>query len=104
MSHTREFRTWQTMIQRCYNPKDISFKNYGARGIKVCKRWLYSFENFYADMGPKPIAKPHFISIERKDNKKGYYPKNCCWATAKQQANNRRNSRRTNRDNIDVRP
>jgi hypothetical protein len=53
MSHLPVYLNWQTMIQRCENPKTPKFKNYGGRGITVCERWKV-FENFYADMGEKP--------------------------------------------------
>ena len=86
MSHTREYSVWKTMKARCNNPQSKNFVRYGARGITVCKRWATSFENFIADMGPRPSAKH---SIERKDNSKGYTPENCCWATATAQARNR---------------
>lgn len=90
MTSTPEYKAWLAMKHRCYYPKDISYSRYGARGITVCDRWLYSFENFYVDMGSKPSPK---YSIERKDNSLGYSPDNCIWATAKQQARNRRDNR-----------
>lgn len=78
------------MIQRCYNEKSASYKNYGGRGIRVCSRWRESFENFYADMGERP-SDEH--SIERLDANKDYHPDNCVWATRKVQARNKRNNR-----------
>jgi hypothetical protein len=74
------------MMQRCGNPNDKSFSRYGARGIRVCERWR-SFENFLADMGPRP-SPTH--SIDRIDNALGYEPGNCRWATAAEQNANRR--------------
>lgn len=90
MALTPTYQAWHAMKQRCLNPKHRAWKNYGGRGITVCDRWANSFENFYADMGDKP--KNH--SLERKDNNKGYLPENCCWATSKMQASNRRTNRR----------
>ena len=77
------------MLQRCLNEKHRAYKDYGGRGIRVCKRWL-KFENFLADMGRRPSAQH---SLDRKNNDKGYYKLNCCWATAKEQANNKRSNR-----------
>lgn len=86
-----EFKTWTAMFKRCYNPKEISYKNYGGRGIKICKRWSgkNGFNNFYQDMGKKPSPKH---TIDRLDNNKNYCKANCKWSTMREQSFNRRNS------------
>lgn len=80
---------WVAMIQRCTNPNNKRFADYGGRGIRVCDRWRESFEHFIEDMGPRP-AGPGTISIERKDNDGSYEPSNCVWATAREQKLNQR--------------
>lgn len=85
---TTEYKIWQGMKQRCYNPKDKKYYNYGARGIKVCDRWLESFNNFLEDMGKRPSLKH---SLDRFPNMDGNYEKdNCRWATDMEQACNRK--------------
>lgn len=72
------------MVARCADPNN---KNYGQRGISVCERWANDFHAFLADMGRKPSPE---LSLDRINNDGNYEPGNCRWATAKQQANNRR--------------
>ncbi len=88
MSHLPEFRVWIGMLNRCRKPRHAAFKYYGARGITVCERWL-KFENFYADMGPRPPK----TSVERIDNAGNYEPTNCRWATHLEQCQNTRRNR-----------
>lgn len=84
-ARTPEWRIWRGMRQRC---RDVSEKNYGGRGIRVCERWE-SFANFLADMGRRPSSRH---SLDRIDNDGNYEPGNCRWATQKTQTQNTRRS------------
>lgn len=86
---TTTYRAWQGMKARCKAESKKNRKWYFDRGIKVCKRWQ-KFSAFLADMGLKPLG----MQLERKDNAKGYTPKNCTWATPRQNCRNKRNNRR----------
>lgn len=88
---------WREMINRCTDPEDKDYENYGARGINVCERWLY-FPNFVADMEP---TFAEGLTLDRIDNNGDYEPSNCRWATQTQQ---RRNTRFTVRVQTPVGP
>lgn len=87
---TLMFHVWKMMRQRCSDKNNKSYKNYGGRGIKVCERWDKSFKAFIDDVGERPTAQH---SIDRIDNSKGYEPGNVRWATRKEQARNKRDTR-----------
>jgi hypothetical protein len=88
-----EYAIWQQMINRCHRQPGTKYaKNHGDRGIEVCTRWRWSFENFLADMGPRPGGKREY-TIERIKNERNYEPGNCRWATYQEQANNTRTNR-----------
>jgi hypothetical protein len=82
---TRTHKSWTAMIQRCTNPKNTSYVNYGGRGVKVCERWRV-FENFFADMGERPEGK----TLDRINVNGNYEPENCRWATLSEQQRNKR--------------
>ena len=104
LSYTPEYTTWYSMLCRCYNLKNIAYKNYGGRGITVCERWKPDWKwvggslsvteavrNFLVDMGSKPSPE---LSLDRINNDGNYEPGNCKWATIVEQRNNRRKYKR----------
>lgn len=78
---SRTYTSWAQMKNRCNNTRDPHYPHYGGSGIKVCLRWNASFLNFLADMGPRPPG----TTLNRINPYDGYHPKNCEWATPKQQ-------------------
>ena len=88
---TRLYNIWAGMKRRCSNPNEPAYDRYGGRGISVCEEWLQDFQSFYDWAMMNGYADD--LTIDRKDNDKGYSPDNCRWATDKEQANNKRNNR-----------
>ena len=89
MMKDRTYRTWIYMRQRCLNPNNNAWKDYGGRGITICDRWD-SFANFLADMGERPAG----TSLDRIDNEGNYEPDNVKWSTPAEQAHNTRTNLR----------
>lgn len=94
---TTEYRSLAHIIQRCTNPNDKNFKDYGGRGITVCDKWstMSGFMDFLSHVGLKPSC---HHSIDRVDNSKGYTHGNVRWATQAQQVRNTRTSRMVHYD------
>jgi hypothetical protein len=84
------YYTWQAMKQRCLNPGDARFKDYGGRGVRVCGRWRASYTAFLSDMGLPPSMSHQ---IDRSDNDGNYEPSNCAWVDREENNRNKRNSR-----------
>lgn len=89
MSHTRLHNIWLTMRQRCQNPNCSAYHKYGAKGISVCSEWEkfenfrdWAFSNGYTDV----------LTLDRINFTGDYEPRNCRWATQKEQQNNRSNN------------
>jgi len=96
LTQSPTYRSWSSMRTRCGNPNYVNADSYSGRGIKICDRWLNSFENFLEDMGERPIG----TSLDRINVDGNYEPSNCRWATKKEQANNRRKMRMINKDSF----
>ncbi len=88
---TREYGSWCAMIQRCTNPNNQAFKNYGGRGIQVCEQWRNDFAAFFSVIGERPSP---CHTLERIDNDGHYEPGNVKWATRHEQLNNKRTNRK----------
>ena len=91
MRYTRIYKEWRSMIDRCENKSWKHYHNYGGRGISVCKEWRDSFNTFYE----WAISNGYndSLTLDRVNVNGNYEPSNCRWATNKEQANNKRNSR-----------
>jgi len=85
---SKEYISWQKMKERCFNPVNIKYANYGGRGITVCEQWKNSFENFFRDMGPRPSN----YTLDRIHTEGDYEPGNCRWASSREQNRNRRDN------------
>lgn len=90
LRNSRIYNCWRGMNQRCHNPNEPAYPQYGGRGITVCDEWRHSFESFYEWSMANGYT--DLLTIERENVDKGYSPENCCWADMKTQQNNRTNN------------
>jgi hypothetical protein len=93
------YKSYNAMIDRCYHHWRRDYKWYGARGIKVCERWLESAANFYADMGDRPFPG---AELDRIDPEGNYEPGNCRWATQLENSRNQRRSKKHDHEYVKV--
>lgn len=89
-THPNLFGVWESMKSRCNNPNRPKYKDYGARGIKVCDEWNYSAENFCVWALENGYCEG--LQLDRIDNNGNYEPNNCRWVTPKENSRNRRNT------------
>jgi hypothetical protein len=93
LSKSRLFKILTGMGQRCYNPKNPNYGDYGGRGINICDEWLNKENGFIAFYNwAMANGYQENLSIDRINNDKGYSPDNCRWANSKWQCNNKRNT------------
>lgn len=89
-AYSHDYNLWSHIRQRCENPKNTQYKNYGGRGILMCERWRNCFSTFIADMGPRPSLSH---SIDRIDVNGNYEPGNCRWIKKSEQSRNTRTNK-----------
>lgn len=99
LTKSATYQSWQSMKKRCYSKTAREYKDYGGRGIYVCRQWVESFEQFLVDMGECPAGH----TLERLDVNKHYEPSNCKWATRKEQSRNRRVNKLTAETAVEIR-
>lgn len=99
IDYPREYEVWTSIKKRCQNKKSLSYRYYGARGIKICDRWNESFLAFLHDMSPFPNG----MQIDRIDNDGDYCKENCRWVTCAENNRNRRSTKLTREDVIEIR-
>jgi len=88
--HLKSYYRWYSMLDRCYNPDRKDFKNYGARGIRVCEQWIKDFQQYVSDVGVQQKG----LTLDRIKNDEGYCPHNVKWSTRTEQGLNRRSPKK----------